>query len=74
MNEDNFTSLLQKLDEFTRKLYLNQIIRGVILFLSLAVALFLTLVVLEYFGEFGSTIRTVLFFGFAALMFAVFGF
>lgn len=74
MNEDNFTSLLQKLDEFTRKLYLNQIIRGVILFFSLAFALFLTLVLLEYFGEFGSTIRTVLFFGFAALMFAVFGF
>jgi hypothetical protein len=74
MNEDNFTSLLQKLDEFTRKLYLNQIIRGIILFFSLAFALFLTLVVLEYFGEFGSTIRTVLFFGFAASMFAVFGF
>lgn len=74
MAENNFQTLLEKLDEFTRKFYVNQIIRGVLLFLSLAFALFITLVVLEYFGEFNSSIRTGLFFGFALLMLAVFGF
>ncbi len=74
MTENNFNFLLQKLDEFIRKFYVNQIIRGVLLFLSLAFALFITLVVLEYFGEFNSSVRTALFFGFASLMLAVFGF
>ena len=71
---NNFNSLLQKLDEFIRKFYVNQIIRGVILFLSLSFILFLTIVVLEYFGEFSSSIRTGLFFGFTLLLFGVFAF
>ena len=74
MAENNFNSLLQKLDEFTRKFYVNQIIRGVILFLSLSFILFLSIVILEYFGEFSSAIRTCLFFGFAILLLAVFSF
>lgn len=74
MAENNFNSLLQKLDEFIRKFYVNRIIRGFLLFFSLAFALFITLVVLEYFGEFNSSVRTGLFFGFAILMLGVFSF
>ena len=72
MADNNFNSLLQKLDEFIRKFYVNQIIRGVILFLSLSFILFLSIVILEYFGEFGSAVRTGLFFGFAMMLLAVF--
>jgi len=74
MAKNNFNSLLQKLDEFIRKFYVNQIIRGVILFLSLSFVLFFSIVILEYFGEFNSTIRTGLFFGFTLLLLGVFGF
>lgn len=74
MAENNFNSLLQKLDEFIRKFYINQIIRGVILFLSLGFILFLSIVFLEYFGEFSSAIRTGLFFGFSLLLLGVFSF
>ena len=74
MAENNFNSLLQKLDEFIRKFYVNQIIRGIILTLSLSFILFLSIVTLEYFGEFSSAVRTGLFFGFTLMLFGVFGF
>ena len=74
MSNNNFHLLLNKLDEFTRKYYVNQIIRGLILFLSLSFILFLSIVILEYFGEFNSAIRTGLFFGFTILLLGVFGF
>ncbi len=74
MVENNFNSLLKKLDGFVRKFYINQIIRGGILFFTLNFILFLSIVVLEYFGEFSSAVRTGLFFGFAVLLLAIFGF
>ncbi|MBC7695913.1 MAG: hypothetical protein H7141_10770 [Burkholderiales bacterium] len=59
--------LLLKLDEFIRKYYKNQLIRGLLYTLGLLVAAFLFLVVAEYFAEFGTTIRTVLFYAFLAM-------
>src|SRR6188768_470183 len=63
---DNYELLLRKLDEFTRKYYVNQFIRGAIYTSALLLAAFLVINVLEYFVYFSSTIRTVLFFGFLA--------
>lgn len=54
--------LLLKLDEFIRKYYKNQLIRGLLYTCGLLVAGFLFLVIAEYFAEFGTTIRTVLFY------------
>lgn len=54
--------LLLKLDEFIRKYYKNQLIRGFLYTTGLLVAAFLFLVVAEYFAEFGTTTRTVLFY------------
>lgn len=66
-----YDKLLEKLDAFTRKYYLNQIIRGAIYFVAIGLAAFLISAVLEYFGKFSTTVRTGLFFGliftFAAL-------
>jgi len=56
--------LLLKLDEFIRKYYKNQLIRGFLYTTGLLVAAFLFIVVAEYFAEFGITTRTVLFYTF----------
>lgn len=60
------TILIQKLDEFIRKYYKNQLIKGVIYSSALVLGAFLSVILLEYFGEFNSTIRAVLFFSFLA--------
>lgn len=59
--------LLLKLDEFIRKYYKNQLIRGLLYTSGLLVAAFLILVVAEYFGEFGILTRTILFYGFTGI-------
>lgn len=58
--------LIYKLDEFIRKYYKNQLIKGLLYASGLLVAAFLFLVVAEYFAEFGTTTRTVLFYSFLA--------
>ena len=70
-NQDNYTVLLNKLDEFIRKYYKNQLIRGSLYALTGLVAVFLLVAILEYFGQFNSGIRAVLFYtyiGFAAFV------
>lgn len=56
--------LIKKLDEFIRKYYKNQLIKGAMYSSGTLLAAFMTVVLLEYFGEFNTTIRTILFFGF----------
>lgn len=56
--------LILKLDEFIRKYYKNQLIKGLLYTSGLLVAAFLFLVIAEYFAEFGTTTRTILFYSF----------
>lgn len=56
--------LLNKLDEFIRKFYKNQLIKGFIYSAGLLLLFFISLSCLEYFAEFGTTVRTVLFYSF----------
>ena len=58
--------LILKLDEFIRKFYKNQLIKGLLYTSGLLVAAFLFLVIAEYFAEFGTTTRTILFYSFLA--------
>lgn len=60
----NYEILIQKLDEFIRKYYKNQLIRGLIYSGAVFLGFYLTLVVLEHFGRFDSSVRTILFWGF----------
>ena len=60
----NKNILLLKLDEFIRKYYKNQLLKGLIYTLGLLLAAFLFLVVTEYFANFQTTIRTILFYFF----------
>ncbi len=73
MNTNSDTALINKLDEFIRKFYKNQLVKGVIYSAAILLAAFLTVVLLEYFGEFNSVVRGFLFFGFLALVLFVLG-
>lgn len=59
--------LLLKLDEFIRKYYKNQLIKGFLYTSGLLIAAFLFLVIAEYYVQFAIGIRTFLFYGFVLL-------
>jgi hypothetical protein len=61
-NSENI--LIQKLDEFIRRYYKNQLIKGILYSSGILLAAFLSVVFLEYFGEFNTIIRGTLFFSF----------
>jgi hypothetical protein len=63
MSQGNYSLLLKKLDEFIRKFYLNQLIRGTIWLSAVGLVLFLSVSLLEYFGNFNSSVRAILFYG-----------
>lgn len=63
MNQNNhsaYDALLHKLDQFIRKYYLNEFIRGGLYFIGLNLAIYLVISVLEYYLYFSSPVRTVL--------------
>lgn len=64
---DNYQILIRKLDEFIRKYYRNQLIRGSLLFLTILFVSYLLFVTLEYFWRFGTVPRSILFYLFVFL-------
>src|SRR5690554_5008880 len=73
-SSSSYHLLLNKLDAFIRKYYLNQLLRGSMLFLALLFALFLAINFLEYFFYLNSSIRKILFFSFIGVELLVFVF
>lgn len=67
-----YDTLIEKIDAFTRKYYINQIIRGAIYFVAIGLAAFLISVVLEYFGRFSTPVRAGLFFGLLIIFIGLF--
>lgn len=61
---NNFDLLIEKLDQFIRKYYLNQLLRGSLYFIGLAGILFLTMSLLEHYYYFGTATRKMLFYSF----------
>ncbi len=62
MSNTTHNPLLIKLDEFVRKYYKNQLLRGAVYFvLAISIAWLIGLL-LEYFGQYGTTARTVIFY------------
>ena len=59
--------LIDKLDEFIRKYYKNQLVKGGIYSLALVLLFFISIAVLEYFARFESFGRTVIFYSFLTL-------
>jgi hypothetical protein len=68
--KDNYQLLIEKLDQFIRKYYLNQLIRGTLYALGLILFMFITFNVVEYFGRFPGSIRKVMFFSFIGITLA----
>jgi hypothetical protein len=62
MINQNYQLLIQKLDQFIRKYYTNQLIRGVLYFIGLNLLLFISFSVLEYFYYFSTGVRKGMFF------------
>ena len=46
---DNYQALIQKLDQFIRKYYINKLIRGLLYSTGLVLLLFLGMSMLEYY-------------------------
>ncbi|MEP7267710.1 MAG: DUF4175 family protein, partial [Saprospiraceae bacterium] len=63
-NQDNYNLLLSKLDQFTRKYYTNQIIRGLLFTTGSVLLLFLAYSLLENEFYFSKEVRKVLFYSF----------
>src|ERR1019366_2841945 len=64
MTQPAYQSLIEKLDEFIRKYYKNQLLRGLIYSIGLALLFFISFTVTEYYAHFNSFIRTILFYSF----------
>ena len=67
MQGNNYELLIKKLDEFIRRYYLNQLLRGAIYASTLILALFLFVNSVEYFMFLSSIGRKILFYGFIAV-------
>lgn len=66
MTQPAYQSLIEKLDEFIRKYYKNQLLRGLIYSIGLVFLFFATFTVAEYYAHFNVFIRTFLFYSFLA--------
>ncbi|NBC06221.1 MAG: DUF4175 domain-containing protein [Bacteroidetes bacterium] len=64
---DNYRLLIEKLDQFIRKYYINQLIRGVLYSVGLILLLFLVISTLEYYYYFSSGVRKLMFFSFLGI-------
>lgn len=63
----NYDLLISKLDQFIRKYYLNNLLRGILYTVAVVVGLFLLFSVLEYYLYFNKGIRKTIFFSFLAI-------
>ena len=64
MSKNNYHILIQKLDAFIRKYYKNRLIKGGIYAFGLLMAAFLFITIVEYFIQFNTLGRTILFYTF----------
>jgi len=67
MLKDNYTLLIEKLDGFIRKFYINQLLRGALYTVGAVLGLFILLNLLEYYFYFGTGVRTAMFWSFMLL-------
>jgi hypothetical protein len=65
--KSNYDLLIQKLDQFIRKFYLNQVIRGSLYSMGVILGLFILFNLLEHQFYFNSGVRKVFLFGFLGI-------
>lgn len=64
---DNYSLLIEKINVFIRKYYFNRFLRGLIFLGAGLFSAYVVITVGEYFGDFSSTFRTILFYFFIFL-------
>ena len=69
---NNFTSIQTKLEQFTRRYYTNELLKGAILFFAIGLLYFLLTLFIEYVLWLNPTARTILFWVFIAVELALF--
>jgi len=72
--EGNYTLLIRKIDEFIRKYYKNQLIRGLLYSLAALGLYFIFIVLLEYFSWFYTTIRSIFFYTYVVTAVVIIGY
>ncbi|NNU34194.1 hypothetical protein HK413_08640 [Mucilaginibacter sp. S1162] len=70
---ENYTVLIDKINTFTRKYYLNNLLRGLIFLGAGLFSAYVVITLSEYFGNFNSFFRGVLFYGFILLNLVLMG-
>ncbi|MDQ3141760.1 MAG: DUF4175 domain-containing protein [Bacteroidota bacterium] len=68
-SQNYYDQLIHKVDQFTRKYYVNQLIRGGLYFVGLITLVFILFNLLESYFYFGTAVRKILFFSFVFLSF-----
>ena len=68
----HYKELIQKIDEFIRKYYLNKVIRGIIYLVSMFFAGYLLVTVSEYYGNFNPLVRSIVFYVFISINLLIF--
>lgn len=63
-SDDNYVYLINKIDGFIRKYYLNKVVKGSIFLASSFLFAYLVITFAEYWGHFDPTVRSVLFYAF----------
>lgn len=64
---DSYNDLIAKVNAFVKKYYLNNLLRGVIFLSAGLFTAYITITLLEYFGNFNTVLRTILFYAFILL-------
>lgn len=62
--QSNYQTLINKIENFIKKFYKNQLLKGAIFFITALVSSYILVATLEYFGRYNSTIRAIIFFTF----------
>lgn len=65
-SEENYVYLINKIDGFIRKYYLNKVVKGSIFLVSSLFAAYILVTTAEYLGNFDPIIRSILFYSFIA--------
>ncbi|HHE65208.1 MAG TPA: DUF4175 domain-containing protein, partial [Bacteroidetes bacterium] len=63
MKQTQFDIIIDKLDRFIRRYYINRLIKGVLFFLGITIAFILLIDITEYVFRFGTLGRKIIFFG-----------
>src|SRR3954463_6724901 len=72
-SSENYILLIDKINVFIKKYYLNKLLRGLIFLGAGLFSAYVVITVTEYFGNFNPTSRSLLFYGFILLNLSLIG-